>query len=801
MDVYKIRMNKQYFLLYVKARNSNLNLKSDSKPDLKFNSKLNLKFNSKLNLKSNSRVNLWLNSPFNLDQEYKNHNTFSTGDIIEFSGDFNQPDGQRNEGGFNYKLYLKTKKISGSFTAKTVKKVGQNKSIIVKWRKMVSTIRNNVLINYKNNLSDENVSLISALTIGDKTNLEKNVIQEFRDASLSHILAISGAHFSYIILLISFINKIIKRKRLGQVSLIIVILFFMQLTGNTASVVRAGIMGIMVILASMLYRKNDFITTFSISLLIQIIYNPYVIFDIGLILSYFGTFGIVYFYQMINQRIKLKILSVTLSANLLIFPIMIYNFNTFSISFVISNFFASIILGPIIILGIISNIFRIRIVFVLLNFLLTIFRKIVSICSKLPFSKIYVTTPNFFAIIIYYAFLIVLWKTWRNNKKDENCKKDVKSENNEVIKDSDRTENSKKVKSNNKNVLKKEKANKNTDVIEKKKKIIYKNVLAILMILIIIFNINFKNFYNGICDRLLINFVDVGQGDCTLIRYKGKNVLIDGGGLLDSDYNVGEKVLLPYLLDKGIKRIDYIIFSHFDTDHCQGLIYLVGKIKIKNAIIGIQTEKYPNYKEFEQKAKNEKINVIIAKREDKISINKNIFFNVLWPSRDNLIMNNSINNNSLVCKLNYYNFTMLFTGDIEKVAEEAILNCNNNFDNNKNSEDSNKNEKGSSINEKESNKNEKNSNKNNKDNILSSTIIKVAHHGSITSSTIDFLNEVNPKIALIGVGKNNKFKHPSSEVIKRLQGKKIKIYRTDEMGEIKIIVEKNGEVRLNSLIY
>ena len=138
---------------------------------------------------------------------------------------------------------------------------------------------------------------------------------------------------------------------------------------------------------------------------------------------------------------------------------------------------------------------------------------------------------------------------------------------------------------------------------------------------------------------------------------------------------------------------------------------------------------------------------------------------------------------------------MLFTGDIEKVAEEAILNCNNNFDNNKNSEDSNKNEKGSNKNEKNRNKNEKKSNKNEKDNILSSTIIKVAHHGSITSSTIDFLNEVNPKIALIG------FKHPSSEVIKRLQGKKIKIYRTDEMGEIKIIVEKNGEVRLNSLIY
>ena len=74
--------------------------------------------------------------------------------------------------------------------------------------------------------------------------------------------------------------------------------------------------------------------------------------------------------------------------------------------------------------------------------------------------------------------------------------------------------------------------------------------------------------------------------------------------------------------------------------------------------------------------------------------------------------------------------------------------------------------------------------------------MKVAHHGSITSSTIEFLNAVNPKIALIGVGKNNKFKHPSSEVIKRLQKKKTKIYRTDKMGEIKIIVEKDGEMKL-----
>ena len=121
----------------------------------------------------------------------------------------------------------------------------------------------------------------------------------------------------------------------------------------------------------------------------------------------------------------------------------------------------------------------------------------------------------------------------------------------------------------------------------------------------------------------------------------------------------------------------------------------------------------------------------------------------------NMISENAINNNSLVCKLKYKTFSILFTGDIEEIAEKAIL------------------EKYKNINE------------------LKSTILKVPHHGSKTSSTADFLNKIKPQIALIGVGQNNKFGHPSEVTIQKLEQINAKILRTDSMGEI--LIKTNGK--------
>lgn len=188
------------------------------------------------------------------------------------------------------------------------------------------------------------------------------------------------------------------------------------------------------------------------------------------------------------------------------------------------------------------------------------------------------------------------------------------------------------------------------------------------------------------------------------------------------------------------------------------------EIKVNDIIIGKQYKSSENYEEFIKIVKEKKINVKIVEGGEKVSIEDNLYFDIIWPFSDNMISDNSINNNSLVCKLNYKNYSMLFTGDIEAIAEKAIL--------------------------KKYSKNL---------NILKSDILKVAHHGSKTSSITEFIEKIKPKYAIIGVGEDNKFGHPSDSTIQNLEKANIRIYRTDKMGEIEM--KTNGkEIKINEFL-
>lgn len=186
---------------------------------------------------------------------------------------------------------------------------------------------------------------------------------------------------------------------------------------------------------------------------------------------------------------------------------------------------------------------------------------------------------------------------------------------------------------------------------------------------------------------------------------------------------------------------------------------MMQEIPIKNVMIGKQLEDSENYQEFLKIVKEKKIKVNLLEAGQRVNIEKNLYFDVLWPSSNSTISENPLNNNSLVCKMTYQNFSMLFTGDIEKIAEQKILKLyQNNLE------------------------------------LLNATVLKVAHHGSKTSSSIDFLNAIKPKVAFIGVGKNNRFGHPNREVIDRLEGLGVGIYRTDENGEIHMIVSNRYKI-------
>jgi len=245
------------------------------------------------------------------------------------------------------------------------------------------------------------------------------------------------------------------------------------------------------------------------------------------------------------------------------------------------------------------------------------------------------------------------------------------------------------------------------------------------------------------------------NGDSVLITTKtGKTVLIDGGE--------ENNILLPYLLDRRINNINYVIISHFDSDHYAGIIPILGRIKVENIIISKQSEQNSDFEEFIKLAKKYKIKITIVSAKDKIEVDKDTNINILWPTEASL-KNMDLNDNSIVAKINYKGVSILSTGDISKTVENFLREMYS-------------------------------------EETLEADILKVAHHGSKTSSSLEFLKMVKPKIALIGVGQNNKFGHPNEEVIEILEKLGTKIYRTDENGEISIEINKKGRIKINVTI-
>ena len=628
------------------------------------------------------------------------------GDSLYIEGEFKQPEEARNYKGYNYKQYLKTKKVIGTVELEKAKILkSSNGSFIHNIQKYIRDTINGTL-------TDEEGNLLLAILLGDKDKLSEDIQESFKTSNLSHMLAVSGAHVSYIILGLTYVlqNSIIGKKN-GKIVCIFFLLVFMAITNFTPSVTRACIMAVLTLFSGIIYRKSDVYTNISVAALITLIFNPYSLLDLGFQLSYGGTIGIIIFIKRIQEKksnskvinyIKQMAL-VSIYANIIIIPIMMYHFNTVSFTFIISNIMASPILGIIVITGFLFIIASItvkpltRLIAIFIKPILSILIKISQICSKLPFSNILVVTPYMFNVISYYAIILYCIKSKKNNK----CK-------------------------------------------------------IIICLLIVLILINFIIYIFP--QKLRIFFIDVGQGDSTLIITPDKKtVLIDGGG--SDSFDVGEKVLLPYLLDRRILKIDYVLISHFDTDHCGGILTIMEKVKVKNIIISEQAEHSENYERFKKLMIHKKIRLIEVKKGDKIKIGRYSEFKILFPT-SRLLSENPLNNNSIVAQFNYNNFKMLFTGDIEKLAEQQIL----------------KTEKAE----------------------IRADILKVAHHGSKTSSIPEFIKAVKPKIALIGVGKNNTFGHPNQQTIKNLENIKCRIYRTDLQGEIIIKIDQKGRMNVKS---
>ena len=605
--------------------------------------------------------------------------SYNYGDFIYICGRFQIPRSYKNHGTFYYYNYKKKKKIYGNINADQIK--------FIKNKKLISKLFYNLnfMINKKlsNNFKNEESSILKALILGNKDDLSDELKFCIRENGLSHIIAISGMHVECIIIVVqSILNIFTKDKKLKKILILIIIIFYSLIIGFKVSAIRAIILSSIGIVAQLVYlKKNDFISLNFASFLI-LLYNPYCLFDSGFILSFSASIGVLYVYKIVNKyNIKNMIIKyffdiflISICVIITILPIMIFLFKRLSITFLVTSLLITPIIFIIEFLSILFIVSPNQLLFMfkpIIKILIIIFIKI----SNISLFSFYLKVPSFIEIILYYLVLFLIL-----NKK---------------IRKSFR--------------------------LLLRKCIYMVLIVTCLQYVFLIFNNNLK-----------IYFIDVGQGDSTLIvTPQNKKILVDGGG--DEKYDIGENVLIPFLLAKKIDTLDYVIVSHFDTDHVGGLLTVMEELNVKQVIISKQGEKSDNFQKFKEIACKKKIKVLTVEKGDRLQIEKDLYLDILWPNNKKMINNNGLNNNSIVCKLYYKKFSMIFTGDIEEIAEKQFLQeYKNNLQ------------------------------------VLNSNVLKVAHHGSKTSSIQEFIKEVEPRIALIGVGENNKFGHPNLDVIKRL---------------------------------
>lgn len=246
----------------------------------------------------------------------------------------------------------------------------------------------------------------------------------------------------------------------------------------------------------------------------------------------------------------------------------------------------------------------------------------------------------------------------------------------------------------------------------------------------------------GMINPISVHFIDVGQGDSTLIQTATHNILIDAGE--DS----AEKDVINYLNKLNITKLDYVVATHPHSDHIGGLDGVINNFEVTNILMPDVTHTTKTFENLITAIETNNTNVIIAQANQTITLD-DITYTVLSPLRTSY---DNLNNYSVVIKMDYNNVSFMFGGDAEKLVETDILNNNYNVD---------------------------------------VDILKVSHHGSNTSSSPDFISAMSPTVAVISCGLNNDYGHPHQEVLQTLTANNAKLYTTPDLGNITVTTDGN----------
>jgi len=660
------------------------------------------------------------------------------GRTVQVYGKVELPAQRRNPKTFDYRLYLQIRDIhvlmnvtqhdvSLVGSAKGKNKVGDGTGDInarddVKvFINELSKLRHNFVGDAIKSMSQHNAGIFVGMLLGDKNLLDDNVYEMFQKNGVAHILAVSGLHVGALYI---FLSRLLRARR--NIFLNIIILGFLftyvALSAFAPSALRASGMITLHIASKFLNRRYDMLCAGAGIALIMMFFNPLIIFDIGFQLSFLAIFIIAIVIPTAKRIYESDVFAIVVFQGSLV-PVIAYLFNYFSVAAFFLNTFVILIAGLIVPIGILliplSYIslplfsFGVGIV----DALCEIMYRLNEIIYEKGIFFINVVSPPIWVVFSFYGLILIcLSETiWIFFKRKENRK------------------------------------------------------IALTVILIILLAIAFAMPISDNFHKAQIVFVDVGQGDCIHIKTpKGKNILIDGGGNINFD--VGKKVLMPYLLKNGVNNIDIAFISHMHTDHYAGLFSLANNFNIKTLALYEANRVIEQDILYETGLQKEQLLYLTAGQI--IVVDEDVRLEVIFPERrpeteyvEFKERGGNENDISLILKVYYRGVSTLLTGDLSFKGEDGLFEVLG--------EDRDK---------------------------LKSDFLKVAHHGSKNNTSDEFLAVVNPDIAVFQVGKNG-FGHPTAEVLGKMDSiVNAQIYRNDKHGAIGVFIGKNGNVKVRTML-
>lgn len=640
------------------------------------------------------------------------------GDRVSLRGKLQRPRAARNPSGFDYQTFLAQQDIYGTLFVGKPEQVVAVEHLPGHWlyEGVVLPLRRAVRQSIERNLAGAPAGLLLGVLLGEKRRISEEVRGAFRRVGLAHTLVVSGLHVGMVGGFFFLGFRLLRlADRPSSTATIAALVLYALATGAQVPVVRAVLMGAVVLLGRVLRRQGDIYNTLGLAALAILVLWPESPWSLSFQLSFGATWAIVALhgpiaslfpaaFQRPDSRIGRWVVSplcASLAAQLGTGPLIAYSFQQLALTGVVANIVVVPLLALAVGLGLLAALTGwilpwVATAFNAANYLVLVgLLELVSWWAALPFASVAVPRPGVLFVAVAAALCLLgpllPHKAWA-----------------------------------------------------------YKATIFAALVWL-----NVAVWTYALRSRdLEIIFLDVGQGDAAFVRFPdGKTMVVDGGERSEY-FDHGKQVLLPFLRSLGVRRVHVVVASHPHNDHIGGLVALLEDMEVDHFLDSGQVYDSWTARRLQQLIAERGVHYHRVAAGDSLAGLDGVAGLVLHPTPDFVDADGNApfgpNNGSVVFSLQHGAVRVLFTGDIEQETDPAILAWGAR---------------------------------------LPARLLKVAHHGSRTSSQPLFVEAVAPAVAVMSLGEGNKFKHPAPEVVERYTAHGAQVLRTDYTGAIRVRID------------